>query len=71
MRLRRGSYVVGRGGEGCHKHDSIISVRLGRSGDTKTARKTPKTLKRLTPDGQMDEPTYKPMDRWIGQHSYL
>ena len=44
--LGRGSNVVGRGGKGYHICDSIISVWLGRSGDAKTARKTPKMPKK-------------------------
>ena len=46
MRLGRGGNVVGRGGGGCRIHDSISSMQLGRSGDARTARKTPKTPKK-------------------------
>ena len=37
--LGRGSIVLGRGGGGSRIHNSISYVRLGRSGDAKTARK--------------------------------
>ena len=39
VRLGRGSNVGGRGGGGCHIHESIGHMRLGRSGDAKTARR--------------------------------
>ena len=39
MRLGRGSNMRGRGGERCRIHESISHVRLGRSGDAKTARR--------------------------------
>ena len=39
VRLGRGSNVGGRGGGGCRIHESISHVRLGRSGDAKTARR--------------------------------
>ena len=55
VRLGRGGNVVGRGGGGCRIHDSISSMQLGRSGDARTARKTPKMLKKqMVTDGRTD-----------------
>ena len=47
--------MVGRGGGGCRIHDSISSMQLGRSGDARTTRKTPKTPKKqMVTDGRTD-----------------
>ena len=53
VQLGRGSNVGGRGGGGCHIHESIGHMQLGRSGDAKTTHKTPKTpRKQMVTDGR-------------------
>ena len=60
--LGRSGNVEGRGSGECRIHDSFSRVSLGRSGDEKTARKTPKTPKKEMEDRQTDRPTDRPTD---------
>ena len=55
--LGRSGNVKGRGSGECRIHDSFSHVLLGRSGDEKTARKTPKMPKKEMRDRPTDRPT--------------
>ena len=59
MHLGRGSNVGGRECGGCHIQESISNMRLGRSGDAKTARKVHLWWMDEWTDGPTDTVTYK------------